>query len=371
MTTESTQTLQSAPSLSDEELRRQLIAELDELTRRLQELTPGYQAPPFSPQGFAARLEELLRRYPQTQAAALNRLRDLLSSDALDPEVLKGTWYMLNYTLQYNADLVKRHFSGEYETDEWGMDWELLDAVRPFFTFLYKVYWRVETTGIERIPIEGRALLAANHGGQVPWDGLMLSTAVFSDHPAQRTVRVLYSDWLPRMPFASTWLVRMGQTLAAEDNGLRLLEQDKVVAVFPEGVAGLGKTIWERYRLARFGPGDFIKMALRSRAPLIPVAIVGAEETYISLFQSRSLARLTGLPHLPITPTFPWLGLLGLVPLPTKWTIDFGEPIPLDGYGPDAADNLILVAQLSDRVRHTVQEMLHDRLAQRKSVLLG
>jgi len=371
MSTEEARTAQNTQPLSDEELRRQLIAELNELTRRLQELTPGYQAPPFSTQSFADQLAELLRRFPEARAAALDRLQSLLSSDMLDMEVLKGTWYMLNYTLQYNADLVKRHFTGEYETDEWGLDWELLDAVRPFFTFLYKAYWRVETTGIERIPVQGRALLVANHGGQIPWDGLMLNTAVFNDHPAQRLVRVLYEEWLPRMPFASTWLVRLGQTLYTEDNGIRLLEQDEVVAVFPEGEAGLGKTIRERYQLARFGAGEFIKMALRTQAPLIPVAVVGAEETYISLFQSRSLARLTGLPHVPITPTFPWLGLLGLVPLPTKWTLDFGEPIPLDGYGPDAADNLILVAQLSDRVRHTVQEMLYDRLAQRKSIFLG
>lgn len=358
--------------LSDEEVRRQLIAELDELTERVQAVTPDYEPPPFSPRRLMALMEESLRELPEkVQLDFLAQLRGALSKDLFDVEVWKGVWYMLNYTVQYQADMVKRRFTGEYDTDEWGLDWEFLDAVRPFLTFLYRVYWRVEATGLDHIPVEGRALLVANHSGQVPWDGTMVGAAVLIDHPAQRLVRTLYATWFPRVPFFSTWLVRMGQTLATVDNGSRLLEQDELVAVFPEGYKGIGKTYKQRYQLARFGRGGFVKMALDTQAPIIPVAVVGAEETYISLTKSSTMANITGLPYFPITLTFPWLGLLGFVPLPTKWYIDFGPPIPMDGFGPDAANNLVLVSQLTDQVRNIVQEMLHDRLTQRRSVFFG
>jgi 1-acyl-sn-glycerol-3-phosphate acyltransferase len=358
-----------AGEVSDEEVRRQLIAELDELTERLNALTPDYEPPSFSSRRLVDLLEERLRDLPhKVQRDVVGRLRNAVDEGWLDTETWKGVWYMVSYTAQYNADMVKRRFTGEYEADEWGLDWEFLDAVRPFFKFLYSVYWRVETTGVEKIPIDGRALLVANHSGQLPWDGMMVATAVMTEHPAQRLVRTLYSDWSPEVPFVSSWLVRLGQTLDTEENGTRLLEQDELVAVYPEGQEGIGKLYKDRYRLARFGQGGFVKMALDTQAPIIPVSVVGAEETYISLAKSRTMARVTGLPHFPISLTFPWLGLLGLVPLPTKWFIDFGEPISVDGYGPDAATNLVLVAQLSDQIRNTVQEMVDGRLAQRRSV---
>jgi 1-acyl-sn-glycerol-3-phosphate acyltransferase len=355
--------------LSKEELRQQLIAEVDELTKRIRSITPEHEPPSFSLRRLRALIEGLLDRFPaQAQLGFLERIRHVLSEDVFDIEVWKGAWYMLNYTVKYNTDLVKRRFSGEYDTDEWGLDWEFLDIVRPFFTFLYKAYWRVETTGIDNIPIEGRALLVANHSGQLPWDGTMVGTAVLTEHPAQRLVRTLYTDWFPSVPFVSTWLVRMGQTIDTVENGVRLLEQGELVAVFPEGAAGVGKAYKDRYRLARFGQGDFVKMALKTQAPVIPVSIVGAEETSISFGNSATMTRLTGWPYFPISLTFPWLGFLGLVPLPTKWTIDFGQQMPMDAYGPDAADNLVLVRQLTDQVRNTVQETVCDRLARRRSV---
>ena len=354
---------------SEEEMREELATELDRLIQRLRALTPGYEPPRFTRQRFVAMVEESLKKCPKNlQLDALERLRAAINEQWFDPETWKGVWYMVNYTVKYNADLVQRRFTGEYDTDEWGVDWEFLDVVRPFFAFLYKVYWRVNTTGIEQIPVQGRTLLVANHSGQLPWDGMMIATAVMNEHAAQRLVRTLYSDWVPRVPFFSAWMVRMGQTLATEDNGARLLEQGELVAIFPEGNKGIGKLYRDRYRLARFDQGDFVQVALKTEAPIIPVSVVGAEETYISLAKSATGARLTGLPYFPISPTFPWLGLLGLVPLPTKWHIDFGEPITLDGYGPDAAQNLVLVSQLSDQVRNTVQEMIHGRLAQRGSV---
>jgi 1-acyl-sn-glycerol-3-phosphate acyltransferase len=358
--------------VSEEERREQLVAELDDLIERLRAISPEYEPPPFSRRRLKAVLEEGLTQYPKDlQVDLRKRLRTVLNDEWLDPATWKGVWYMVNYTLQYNADLVKRRFTGEYDTDEWGLDWEFLDVVRPFFAFLYKIYWRVETSGIEHIPIEGRTVLVANHSGQLPWDGTMITTAVLTEHPAQRLVRPLFGEWFASWPFVSAWLVRMGQSLATVDNGTRLLEQEKVVAVFPEGNKGLSKTFRERYRLARFDEMDFVKMALATQSPVVPISVVGAEETYLALAQSQTMSRLTRWPYFPISPTFPWLGLLGLTPLPTKWAIDFGRPIAMDGYGPDDADNLVLVSQITDQVRNTIQDMVQRRLAQRRSVILG
>ena len=247
---------------------------------------------------------------------------------------------MLNYTLQYNVDLVQRRFTGEYDTDEWGLDWELVDLVLPLFSFLYKTYWRVETTGLENIPIEGRALLVANHSGQLPWDGMMVGTAILTNTRPGGWCAASMPAILPRIPYVSTLLVRLGQTLATVENGTRLLEQEELVAVFPEGYKGTGKLFKDRYRLARFGRGGFVQMALNTQAPIIPVSVVGSEETYITLAKVPTFSEITGIPYLPITLRFPWLGLLGIVPLPTKWYIDFGEPIYVDNCGPDAADNV-------------------------------
>jgi 1-acyl-sn-glycerol-3-phosphate acyltransferase len=163
-------------------------------------------------------------------------------------------------------------------------------------------------------------------------------------------------------------LVKMGQALASVENGTRLLEQDELVGVFPEGYKGVSKLYKDRYNLVRFGRGGFVKMALNTGTPLIPVSVVGAEETYVSVAKSPGLAKLTGFPYFPISLRFPWLGLIGAIPYPTKWYIDFGEPIPMDGYGPDAANNMVLVSQLTDQVRNVVQEMIRDRLDQRRSV---
>jgi len=354
-----------------EDRREQLIAELDELVQRLQSITPEYEPPPFSSRRLTTFVEESVQQLPRDiQSGVVERLRNALDEQWFDPETWKGIWYMLNYTVQYNAGLVKRRFTGEYDTDEWGLDWEFRDVVRPFLTFLYKVYWRVQTTGIDNIPIEGRALLVANHSGQLPWDSTMVATAIMTEHPAQRLVRTLYDDWFPTLPFVSAWLVRLGQIPGTMEDGTRLLEQDELVAVYPEGAKGSGKLYWDRYRLARFDQNGFVKMALLTQSPVIPVSVVGAEETYLALANSGTLARASGLPYVPLSPTFPWLGLLGLVPLPTKWYIDVGQPTSIEGYGPDAADNLVLISQLTDQVRHTVQEMVHQRLAQRHSLFL-
>jgi 1-acyl-sn-glycerol-3-phosphate acyltransferase len=229
----------------------------------------------------------------------------------------------------------------------------------------------VQVSGLENIPEEGRALLAANHSGQIPWDGAMVAAAVMNEHPAQRLVRTLYASWFPTVPFLSTLMVKMGHTLANEENGIRLLEQEQLVAVYPEGVKGVSKLYKDRYRLARFGRGGFVQMALRTQSPIIPISVVGAEETYISVYKSDTIAKLFGLPFFPITLTWPWLGLLGFVPLPTRWSIDFGEPIPMDEYQPEDADNFMVVSQISDQVRNIIQQMVYQRLIMRDSVFSG
>ena len=363
---------EAGPHLVDKAMRQQTIAELEELAARLRARAPEYEPPAFSRQRLMALVDGVAARVPpQMRRASREQLQSALTENVLDTEVWKGLWYVANYTVQYNVDVVRRRYTGEFETDEWGLDWEFVDAMRPFLTFLYRTYWRVETTGLENIPVEGRALLVSNHSGQLPWDGVMIGTAVLTEHPAQRLVRSLYASLLATMPFVCTMLVRLGQALATVENGTRLLEQDELVAVFPEGYKGLGKKYADRYKLARFGRGGFVRMALSTRAPIVPVSVVGSEETYITLARLPTLSQVTGIPYLPITVTFPWLGLLGFVPLPTKWYIDFGEPILMDQHGQDAVDNLLLVSQLADQVRNTVQDMVRDRLAQRRSIFFG
>ncbi|GAB4530194.1 MAG: lysophospholipid acyltransferase family protein [Anaerolineales bacterium] len=361
-----------AANQDDTAFRENLRSEIDDLIERIRAANPTYTPPPFSPGALLRFIRENIANFPpDLQLNILERLRATVNEDLFDLDTWKGIWYMLNYTVEYQADILKRRMSGEYETDEWGLDMEFLEAVRPFFEFLYTTYWRVEVSGLENIPAEGRALLVANHSGQLPMDGAMMGLAVYKEHPANRLVRTLYADWFPTLPFVSLAFEKLGQAMANEENGIRLLENDELVAVFPEGYKGVGKLFKDRYRLARFGRGGFVRMALKTQAPIIPVAVVGAEETYISLYKSTVLAKLTGFPYFPISPTWPWLGLLGLIPLPTKWYIDFGEPTPMDGYSPDAADNLVLVSQLTDQTRNIVQEMLYKRLAQRRSVFFG
>ena len=358
---------------SSDESRRQLASELAELEQRMRAETPEYEPPAYSEEHIESLVDEMVDQVPEeAQPGIRSRLRGALSREMFDPEIWKGAWYMLNYTAKYYADMVKRRYTGEYDTDEWGLDWEFLGVARPFLTFLYKVYWRVETTGLENVPIEGRALLVSNHSGMLPWDGVMVGTALLTEHPAQRLVRTLYAGLLNQLPYVSTALVRLGQTLATVENGTRLLEQDELVAVFPEGYKGVGKSFKDRYRLARFGRGGFVEMALNTHAPIIPVAVVGCEETYINVAKLPTFtSEEAGLPYLPITLTFPWLGLLGFVPLPTKWYIDFGQPIPMERYDSEAALNPVLLSQLTDQVRNTIQEMLYSRLEQRRSIFFG
>lgn len=251
--------------------------------------------------------------------------------------------------------------------DELGFDLEYTERVLPYLEWLYTSYFRVETEGVANVPSSGRGLLVANHGGVVPWDGAMVRTAIRLEHPARRHARMLVLDWAFSVPFLSQFLTRTGNVLAHPDNAVHLLRQDELVGVFPEGAKAATKGIRRAYHVSRFGRGGFVQVALRTGAPIVPVAVVGAEETHPVLADLGPLARRFGLPTFPITPTFPWLGPLGAIPLPSKWMISFGEPIPTAGLGAEAAEDPSLVLELAERVRGWIQEELVRLLPRRRT----
>ena len=299
------------------------------------------------------------------------RLETLWQSDYLSPDLLKGLWYVGSYLVRSQTNSVWRRLQGDYELDEFGRDEAFIQAILPLAQLAYDHYWRVEVHGAENVPDQGRAMLVSNHSGVLPFDGAMIGVALHNETASQRLPRALAASWFQTLPFVSMLLQKTGQVQANPLNAQTLLERDELVIVFPEGIKGIGKLYRDRYQLQRFGRGGFIKIAVRTGAPILPVAVVGAEEIYPVIGQVEPLARLIGFPFFPITPTFPWTGPFGFVPLPTKWTIEFGKPIPVEDYGPRAAANPAVVARLTEQVRSTIQQMLLDRLAKRRSVFLG
>jgi 1-acyl-sn-glycerol-3-phosphate acyltransferase len=273
--------------------------------------------------------------------------------------------------LRESVERAARRMRGEYHEDEWGFDEEFAEAVFPFFEFLYERWWRVDVTGTINVPSHGRAMLVSNHAGSLfPFDASMITAAVMKEHPLPRWPKFMVLDWAFVLPFISAFMRRVGGLPASPHNAARALEQDHLVMVFPEGVKGTGKPFSDRYRLQRLGRGGFVEVALRAQAPIVPVAVVGSEEIYPMLSNSGPLARLIGAPFVPITPTFPWLGPLGLIPLPSKWRIEFCPPIDLSEHPPEAAEDRRLVFDLSEQVRETIQEKIYENLVQRGSAFL-
>ena len=295
-----------------------------------------------------------------------------------DPEPLRRPGEPFAGPATWDDDLaevlafLRRRLTGDYEIDDFGFDRELtsqllIPALRP----LYRRWFRVETVGIHNVPTSGGALVVANHSGTLPLDSLMTAVALHDDHPAQRHLRMLGADLLFQLPMVGSLARKSGQTLACNADAERLLSDGQLVGVWPEGFKGIGKHFRDRYKLQRFGRGGFVSAALRTGVPIVPCGIVGAEEIYPKIGDIKPLARLFGLPYFPVTPLFPWLGPLGAVPLPSKWYIEFGEPIRTDHLSAADADDPMLVFNLTDQVREIIQQTLYRLLGNRRNAFLG
>jgi 1-acyl-sn-glycerol-3-phosphate acyltransferase len=325
-----------------------------------------------------ARLDGLIRQRdvsdvepPEAEAEPISERRGSLAKAPSSPPVL------VEVPEPPAEDFISRKWgrsalrSRSEEFDDFGLDPGFERRVKPVVEFLYRSYFRTSVEGIDNVPGEGRCIVVANHSGALPLDGLMLRAALRIEHRQKRDLRWLAEDFVYYLPFAGVFMNRVGAVRACPENAERLLEKESLVGVFPEGVHGIKKLFQERYRLQRFGRGGYIRLCLRMRAPIVPCAIIGAEESSPLLYRLEGLTELLGLPYFPITPTFPFLGPAGLLPAPTKWRMRFGEPINLDNYGPEAADDHVLVGRLSERVRSAIQAMLDSGLRERRSVWFG
>lgn len=253
------------------------------------------------------------------------------------------------------------------EIDEFGADAGLLARAAPLLDWMYERYWRVEVQGIDRVPDRGPVLFVANRSGMLPYDGIMLAHIVERLIPGLGRPRPMVADWLITLPFVQPFLARMGGIRACRENADRTLRTGRSVIAFPEGAKGATKTFRERYRLKRFGRGGVVRAAIDNGVPLVPVGIVGAEEAHPVLFKSHTAARMLGLPFIPITPTFPALGPLGLLPLPTKWVVVFGDPIdPIEAS--DADDEELIISRSTAALRDRIQGLVELGLDCRTSV---
>jgi 1-acyl-sn-glycerol-3-phosphate acyltransferase len=263
---------------------------------------------------------------------------------------------------------LRRRLTGDYPVDDFGFDADLTEHVLlPPLRPLYDTWFRVETRGLDNVPDTGAALVVANHSGTLPLDALMTAMALLDHHPAHRHLRMLGADLVFRTPGLGPLARKSGQTLACNPDAERLLAAGELVGVWPEGFKGIGKPYADRYKLQRFGRGGFVSAAVRAQVPIIPVSIVGSEEIYPQISSAPVLARALGVPYFPITPLFPWFGLLGLVPLPSKWMIEFGEAVATDELPPGAADDPMVVFDVTDQVRETIQHTLYACLTSRRS----
>jgi len=289
------------------------------------------------------------------------------------PDRSPASW---DAALEQLLAFVRRRIEGDYAVDEFGFDPDLNENLfLPLLRPLYHHWFRVEISGLHNVPSDGGALVVANHAGTLPLDALMTGVALHDEHPAGRTLRMLGADLVFSTPVIGSVARKQGGTLACVADAERLLSAGELVGVWPEGYKGIGKLFRDRYKLQRFGRGGFVSAALRSGVPIIPCSIVGSEEIYPKIGDLTPLARLLGWPYFPVTPTFPLLGPLGLVPLPSKWYIEFGQPIRTDQIGSEmgeaAAEDPMLVFNLTDQVRETIQHTLYRLLGLRRNAFLG
>ncbi len=331
------------------------------------------------PDAFAERLRQLEREIEDALARA---------GGGTDRGLLALAREAAEELLAFYADLGRAFVQGGIEgvfirlrmigtaerVDDFGYDATFYARIRPLLRFLYQRWWRVELSGAENVPSTGRVLLVANHAGAMfPYDGFMIGEGLAHSLPAGgRHVRPLVEDFVYHFPFLGPLVSAAGAVRASSANAERLLEREQAIVVFPEGAKGLGKYYRDRYRLQRFARGGFVSLALRTGAPLVPVAVIGGEEIHPVIAKWQLVARALNLPYFPVTPTFPWLGLLGLVPLPTKWRIIFGPAIDLAAeHGREAHDDALLVNRLKERIRERIQRMIVDGLRNRDSVFTG
>ena len=294
--------------------------------------------------------------------AGVAALRSVAAATGISPEDVE---VQVARTLAF----LRRRLTGEFHVDEFGFDEDFTtNAYLPLLRPLYRSWFRVEVRGMENVPADGGGLLVANHSGTIAMDSLMTQVAVFDEHPAHRHLRMLGADLVFQTPFVGQLARKSGSTLAGNADAERLLAGGDLVGVWPEGFKGVGKPFSERYKLQRFGRGGFVAAAIRTGVPIIPCSIVGAEEIYPIIGNMKTLARLVGAPYAPVTPTWPLLGPLGLIPLPSKWIIEFGVPVETKDLGVGAADDPMLVFDLTDQIRETVQQTLYSLLMQRRSV---
>jgi 1-acyl-sn-glycerol-3-phosphate acyltransferase len=270
------------------------------------------------------------------------------------------------WSVEETVAFARSRLTGDYAIDEFGFDPEFTTKIfLPLLRPLVQSWFRVEVRGGENLPTSGSALLVSNHAGTLPLDGMILHAVVYDE--IARHVRMLGADLIFKTPYSHDLARKTGTTLACQEDAERLLASDQLVAVCPEGFKGLGKPYADRYKLQRFGRGGFVSAAVRAQVPIIPVSIVGSEEIYPLISSAPVLARALGVPYFPITPLFPWFGLLGLVPLPSKWVIEFGEAVTTDELPPGAAEDPMVVFDVTDQVRETIQHTLYECLTQRRS----
>jgi 1-acyl-sn-glycerol-3-phosphate acyltransferase len=249
--------------------------------------------------------------------------------------------------------------------DEFGLDPQFRERLLPIFQLLYDKYWRVDARGMRNVPRTGPTILVANHSGALPFDATMIACALHAGGQ-RRATRFLYDRFVENLPYVPQLYQRVGGVVASRANAERLLQNGELVGLFPEGVAGLSKLFSERYVMQPFSSG-FVRLALRHRATIVPVAVIGAEEIYPLVGRVRAISKLVGVPYLPVTPFFPLLGPLGMIPLPTKWTIRFGKPIVLDA-PPRRSRDSIAVRAMAEQIRVRVQHMVRALLRRRDGI---
>jgi 1-acyl-sn-glycerol-3-phosphate acyltransferase len=261
----------------------------------------------------------------------------------------------------------------ERQVDDWGRSERVFQMMEPVLNFYYRYWFRVDVEGLEHVPAAGGALLASNHSGALPPDAPMIMQAVRNEHPNPRPLYMLGEHWFKGYPGVGMLANKIGMVAAHPANAHRLLrDEGKLVLVFPEGQKGTRKLFWQRYKLRRFGRGGFVKTAIRAGVPIVPIAVMGAEEAMPIFAHVPLLQRLTGLIYFPINHAFPHFGLLaGGMYLPAKFRIRFLEPVRFERHGPDAADDVAFVQQVADDIRARIQDALNGMLGQRRSVWFG